>query len=156
MRRQANLWSRFGWAMAALFASFPVAGRIWLGVWSFEGAFALSCVCLIGGTYLYFAGRKGAPPLPDPAAMLEEAIQLADGGEHRRALRLLSRAIRLSPRFWQAWEMRGRLHFAAGDFSAALADFTQAAALAPEEAHLAKLRAEASRLCQAQEQFPPL
>jgi tetratricopeptide (TPR) repeat protein len=142
MRAQARQWSRIAWALAALFASLPVTGRILLGTWGFEGSAALACLCLIAGTYLHFLGRRHTPALADPAAMLDEAIQLAGAGRTRQAVRLLTRAIRLSPRFWQAMELRGRLYLAMGNPTAAFADFTEAIALAPEEPQLRALLAE--------------
>lgn len=143
MRSRALQWSRIACAMAALFASLPVAGRILLGTWGFDGAAALACLCLLIGMYLYVLGRRSVPALPDPAAMLEEAIELAASGRTKRAVRLLTRAIRLSPRFWQAFEMRGKLYLQTGNPSAALDDFSAAAALAPEELHLQALLASA-------------
>ncbi len=139
MRARARQWSRIAWAMSALFASLPVAGRILLGTWGFEGATALACLCLIAGTYLHFLGRRSMPALADPAAMLDEAVQLVREGRTRQAVRLLTRSIRLSPRFWQARELRGRLYLAMGNPGAALADFTEAVALAPEEPRLRAL-----------------
>ncbi len=129
--------------MAALFASLPVAGRLVLGTWGFEGSAALACLCLIAGIYLHFVGRREVPALADPAAMMEEAIQLITSGRTTQALRLLTRVIRLSPRFWQARELRGRLYLALGDPAAAVADLTEAVALAPEESQLRALLAEA-------------
>ena len=129
--------------MAALFASLPVAGRILLGTWGFEGSTALACLCLILGTYLHFVGRRNSPALSDPAGMLDEAVQLAADGRTKQAMRLLTRAIRLSPRFWQALELRARLYLAMGNAGGAVADLTQAIALAPGEPQLYSLRGQA-------------
>jgi tetratricopeptide (TPR) repeat protein len=129
--------------MAALFASLPVAGRLLLGTWGFEGSTALACLCLILGTYLHFVGRRNAPALSDPAGMLDEAMQLVAAGQTKQAMRLLTRVIRLSPRFWQALQWRGQLFLAMGDSGAALADLSNAIALAPGEPQLYNLRGQA-------------
>ena len=148
MRAKARQWSRSALALAALFASLPIAGRILLGTWTFDGAAAIAGLCFIVGLYLYFVGRRGAPALPDPAAMLEEAIQLATEGKTAKAVRLLTRAHRLTPDFWQALELRGKLYLATENFDGAIADFTAAIALAPGEPQLRELLDRArSRLC---------
>jgi Flp pilus assembly protein TadD len=143
MRSRARQWSRSAWALAALFASLPVAGRLLLGTWGFEGSTALACLCLILGTYLHFVARRSAPALSDPAAMLDEAMQRVAAGQTKQAMRMLTRAIRLSPRFWQALQWRGQLFLAMGDSDAALADLSGAIAIAPGEPQLYNLRGRA-------------
>ncbi len=151
MRAKARQWSRSALALAALFASLPVAGRIVLGTWSFDGATGVAAICFIVGIYLHLVGRRGSPALPDPAAMLEEAIQLVAEGKIAKAIRLLTRAHRFSPDFWQAIELRGKLYLATGRIDAAIADFTAASALAPGEPQLRQLLEDArSRLCLGQ------
>ena len=73
------------WAMAAIFGSLPVASRVFLGAWGFEGAAELACLCAILGGYLTIRGRK-LRAIPDPATMLEEATLLASTGRVDRAI----------------------------------------------------------------------
>jgi tetratricopeptide (TPR) repeat protein len=133
-------WSRTAFALAALFASFPIVGRLILGEWAFEGATGIAGLWLALGAYLYVRERR-VRPAPDPAAMLDDAIQSAGAGDARRALRLLDRAITQNPWFWQAYQCRGELRLRAGDPESALEDFDEAIRLAPDEAHLRELRA---------------
>jgi tetratricopeptide (TPR) repeat protein len=127
--------------MAALFASLPLASKLFLGSWGFDGAPGIACLCLIAAAYLYFAGRPRRPPIPDSATILGEAIRLAASGETGRGIALLDEALRLSPRLWQAREYRGQIHFGQLDAAeSALQDFTEAIRLAPGEAHLYILR----------------
>jgi hypothetical protein len=121
MRSRARQWSRSAWALAALFASLPVAGRLLLGTWGFEGSTALACLCLILGTYLHFVGRRSAPALSDPAAMLDEAMQRVAAGQ--------TKAIALAPGEPQLYNLRGQAFAAAGDQEAAQRDYQTAAAL---------------------------
>jgi tetratricopeptide (TPR) repeat protein len=132
-------WSRTAFALAALFASFPIVGRIVLGEWEFEGAGGIAGLWLAAGSYLYVRSRR-VKAAPDPSAMLDEAVRLASVGETESAAALLDRAIRENPWFWQAHQCRGELRFAAGDREGAIADFDEAIRLAPGEAHLRELR----------------
>src|ERR1035441_1001287 len=69
------------WRWAFLFASLPLAGKLFPGGWGFDGAPGIACLCLVAAAYLYFAGRERRPPIPDSAAILDEAIRLAALGE---------------------------------------------------------------------------
>jgi tetratricopeptide (TPR) repeat protein len=144
---RARQWSRTAWAMALLFASLPVACRLFVGAWGFDGAFEVSCFCLVLGTYLHLLSRRSLPALPDAATLLDRAIRLALEGRTDRAILLLTEAIRLSPRLWQAFQYRGELYLLEPEtVAAALDDFTEAIRLAPEEPHLYALREQAHRL----------
>src|SRR5437016_1005890 len=96
----ARKWSRGAWALALLFASLPLASKLLLGVWGFDGAAELSFLCLMLGTYLHFLSRRRAKALRDSAAILEQAIQTAASGDLDGAIGLLTNAARLSPRLW--------------------------------------------------------
>jgi tetratricopeptide (TPR) repeat protein len=149
MTRQARArqWSRAAWAMAILFASLPVACRVFVGAWGFEGAFEISCLCLVLGTYLHLLSRRSLPAIPDAATLLDRAIRLALEGQTDRGILLLTDAIRLNPRLWQAFQYRGELYLLQSQtLDAALNDFTEAIRLAPEEPHLYVLRGQAHRL----------
>ena len=127
--------------MALLFASLPVAGKLFLGNWDFDGAWGLAGLCLIAATYLYFAGRDPRPPIPDSATLLGEAIRLASLGKTRRGLAVLNKALRLSPRLWQARQYSGQMRLAQPEAAeSALRDFTEAIRMAPREPHLYILR----------------
>ena len=132
--------------MAGLFGSLPVASKLLLGDWGFEGAAEVSCLCLILGTYFHIVSRRSAPPVPDPATMLDQAIQLASSGRTDQATALLTEAIRLSPQLWQAYQYRGELYLRQGDSVDALEDLTEAIRLAPEEPHLHLLRGQVHSL----------
>lgn len=132
--------------MSLLFGSLPVASRIFLGAWGFEGAAEISILGLILGTYFYIADRRSFPAIPDAAAMMDHAIRLAALGRTDAAIALLTKVIRLSPRVWQAYQYRGEVYlWRQGSASKALPDFTEAIALAPEEPHLYWLRGQAYR-----------
>jgi tetratricopeptide (TPR) repeat protein len=87
--------------------------------------------------------RRAFRAIPDPAFLLDQANQFATAGRTGRALARLNSAIRLSPRFWQAYQYRGELLFLRQDYEAALRDFDKAVSLAPDESHLYALRAQA-------------
>jgi len=142
---RASQWSRAAWALALLFASLPIAGWLFLGGWGFPGAGELSALCFLLGLYLYIRSRR-ASRLPDSAALLERAIGLAASGQAGEAIAVLTKTIRLSPQFWQAFQHRGSLHLRAHAFQTAIEDFTAAIRLAPEEAHLYALRGQALEL----------
>jgi len=145
-RQRALQWGRTAWTLALLFGSLPVAGRLFLGVWEFEGAAGLACLCLLAGIYFHILGRR-AFTLPDSATMLDRAIRLASSGQTDEAIALLTAAIRLSPRCWQAFQYRGELQLMEGkSLEPALEDLTQAIRLAPGEAHLYVLRGQAYSL----------
>ena len=129
-------------AFAALFASLPLANRLVAGSWRSPGALELAFLCLVAAAYLHVISRKHNVA-PEPAAMLAEAIALAADGHLDRAMARLTETIRVSPWCWQAFEYRGALHLAQGNPGAAVQDITSAIELAPEEAHLYALRAQA-------------
>lgn len=138
---RARQWSRAALALAFLFASLPLASKLLLGSWGFDGATGIACLCLVAAAYLYLAGRERRPPIPDSATILGEAIRLAAAGETAQGIALLNRALRLSPRLWQAREYRGQIRLAEpAAAESALQDFTEAIRLAPGEAHLYILR----------------
>jgi tetratricopeptide (TPR) repeat protein len=139
-------WSRTAFGLALLFGSLPVASRILLGEWAFEGAGGLGCLWAAFGLYLLIRDRRTFRAVPDPAAMLDQANQLAAAGRLDRATARLTVAIKLSPRFWQAYQYRGQLSLRQQRLDAALRDFDTAIELAPHEPHLYELRAEAHLL----------
>jgi len=137
----ARRWCRAALALAFLFASLPLAGKLFLGSWRFDGAAAIACLCLIAAAYLYFVGRERRPPIPDSALILDKAIRLAASGEIDKGLALLDKALQLSPRLWQARQYRGQMRLAEPDAAeSALKEFTEAIRLAPGEPHLYILR----------------
>jgi len=145
-RQLARQWIRIAWAMALLFASMPAASKLFLGVWGFDGAAGIACLCLILGTYFHIVSRRRAPAVPDPASMLDQAIQLARSGQFDPAIVLLTETIRLSPQLWQAFQYRGELYLRKQSFDAAFQDLTEAIRLAPNEPHLYILRGQAYSL----------
>jgi tetratricopeptide (TPR) repeat protein len=133
--------------MALVFGSLPLASRLFLGVWGFDGAAEIACLLLILGAYFHIVSRWRSPTIPDPAAMLDQASQLASSGRIDRAIALLTRAIHQSPQFWQAFQHRGELHLQQEDsVPLALEDFSAAIHLAPREPQLYLLRAHTHRL----------
>jgi tetratricopeptide (TPR) repeat protein len=138
---RARQWRRVALALAALFGTLPVASKLLLGSWGFDGAVELACLCLAAAAYFHLAARERWSPLPDSAAMLDRAIRLAAAGETARGIAVLDEALRLSPRLWQAREYRGQIRLGELDAAArALEDFTEAIRLAPGEPHLSLLR----------------
>jgi tetratricopeptide (TPR) repeat protein len=138
---RARQWWRAALALGLLFASLPLAGRLFLGSWRFDGALDIAGLCVFAAVYLYFVGRGPRPPVPDSAVILHEAIRLAASGATGRGLALLDEALRLDPSLWQAWEYRGQINLGRPDaVESALKDFTEAIRLAPDEAHLYILR----------------
>ena len=126
--------------MAAVFGSLPLAGKLFLGSWDFDGAAGIGCLCLIAGAYFHIVSRR-FPGVPDPATILERAGEHAYEGRSDQAIVLLTEAIRLSPQLWQAFQYRGELYLRQGDhLEAALHDLTEAIRLAPQEPHLYLLR----------------
>jgi Flp pilus assembly protein TadD len=128
--------------MAAVFGSLPLASRIFLGSWGFDGAAELACVCLIAGAYFHIASRR-FPAIPDPATTLERAGERISEGRNDQAIALLTEEIRLSPQLWQAFQYRGELLLGRTQAEAALRDFSEAIRLAPAEVHLYVLRGHA-------------
>lgn len=146
-RARARQWSRAAWALAVLFASLPAAGRLFMGVWTFPSARDAAFLCLALGTYLHFVGRKHLRAEKDNASRLGEALALASEGSSDKAVARLTVLIQRDPRFWQAYQYRGQLHLRQPEtWEAAAQDFTRAIALAPKEAHLYTLRAQAHNL----------
>lgn len=144
---RARQWCRAALALAILFATLPLAAKLFLGSWGFDGAPTIACFCLIAAAYFYFAGREERRAIPDSAAILEAAIRLAAAGEGGRAIGLLDHALRLSPGLWQAWQYRGEIRLAEpGAAELAVDDFSEAIRLAPGEAHLFALRSQAFTL----------
>jgi tetratricopeptide (TPR) repeat protein len=126
--------------MAIVFGSLPLASRIFLGGWGFDGAAEIGCLCLVMGAYFHLVSRR-FPSVPDPATILERAGQHASMGRGDEAIALLTEGIRLSPQLWQAYQYRGELYLRQGNQdAAALRDFSEAIRLAPQEPHLYALR----------------
>jgi tetratricopeptide (TPR) repeat protein len=139
---RARQWSRAAWGLALLFASLPIASWLFLGGWGFPGAGELSAICFLLGLYLYIRSRRMSR-VPDAAAMLEKALGLAADGQAEEAIALLTKTIRLSPYFWQAFQHRGSLNLRANSLHRAIGDFTAAIRMAPGEAYLYALRGQA-------------
>jgi tetratricopeptide (TPR) repeat protein len=138
---QARRWGRAALALAFLFASLPLAGKLFFGGWGFDDAPEIAFLCLIAAAYLYYVGRTGRPTIPDPAVMLDEAIRRAMAGDIDTGLALLDEVLRLNPRLWQAWQYRGQMRLARPEAAeSALQDLTEAIRLAPGEPHLYALR----------------
>jgi Flp pilus assembly protein TadD len=126
--------------MAVVFGSLPVASRIFLGGWGFDGAAEIGGLCLLVGAYFHIVSRRFSA-VPDPATILERAGQCASAGRADQAITLLTEGIRLSPQLWQAFQYRGELYLRQGArVDAALQDFSEAIRLAPGEPHLYLLR----------------
>jgi tetratricopeptide (TPR) repeat protein len=125
--------------MAVVFGSLPVAAKLFLGSWDFDGAAEIGCLCLIAGTYFHVVSRR-FPAVPDPATMLERAGERAAAGRADEAIALLTEGIRLSPQLWQAFQYRGELYLQDEQLEAAIQDFSEAIRLAPREPHLYYLR----------------
>jgi Flp pilus assembly protein TadD len=125
--------------MAVVFGSLPLAAKLFLGSWDFDGAAEIGCLCLIVGTYFHVVSRR-FPAVPDPATILERAGERARAGRPDQAIALLTEGIRLSPQLWQAFQYRGELHLQGEQLEAAIQDFSEAIRLAPREPHLHLLR----------------
>ena len=144
---QARRWCRAALALAFLFASLPLAGKLLFGGWGFDDAAGIAFLCLAAAAYLYFVARTGRPSIPDPAAALDVALRQAAAGETARGLAQLDEILRQNPGLWQAWQYRGQMRLAEPEAAeAALADFTEAIRLAPGEPHLYVLRSHAFTL----------
>lgn len=146
MKYQIRQWSRTAWGLAALFGSLPIAGRLLLGSWEFQQAAVLSVLFFVLGAYLEIRSRR-LRWLRDDASALQKALALAAEGETERAISVLTRVIRLSPRLWQAYQYRGQLRLRQPEgWERALFDFDEAIRLAPQEAHLYTLRSQVHQL----------
>jgi len=144
-RAQARQWSRAAAAVAAVFGTLPIVGRLLFGDWGFDGAWELAGALAILAAYLYLVGRRTYRPIPDSADLLDRAIQIARAGQVEDAIALLTEALRLSPRLWQAHQYRGELMLICRRAVEAREDFRAAIALMPDEPGLRMLleRAEA-------------
>ena len=138
-RSRAREWSRTAFAMAVVFGSLPLAGKLFLGSWDFDGAAEIGCLCLIAGAYFHVVSRR-FPAVPDPATILERAGERAAAGRADQAIALLTEGVRLSPQLWQAFQYRGELYLQGEQLEAAIQDFSEAIRLAPREPHLYLLR----------------
>jgi tetratricopeptide (TPR) repeat protein len=144
---RARQWCRASLALALIFASLPLAGKLFLGSWRFDGALDMAGLCMLAAAYLYFVERDRRPQTPDSAVILGKALQLAAAGATGHGLALLDEALRLDPGLWQAWEYRGQIHLLEpGGTESALEDFTEAIRLAPDEPHLYILRGHVLKL----------
>jgi tetratricopeptide (TPR) repeat protein len=143
IRLRARQWSRASWALAALFASLPLSCRLLLGEWGFESAGGVAALFLVAGIYLHILARRAARALPDPAEMLDRALEMARLGQMEEALAILTEAIRLSPWLWQAYQYRGELRLLQQLPDRAAEDFKEAIRLAPNEPHLRELLEQA-------------
>src|SRR5260370_40052509 len=92
-RLRARQWSRTAFAMAAVFGSLPLASRIFLGGWGFDGAMEIGCLCLMAGIYFHIVSRR-FPAVPDPATILERAGRRAAAGRSDPAIALPTGTIR--------------------------------------------------------------
>jgi cytochrome c-type biogenesis protein CcmH/NrfG len=139
----ARRWSRAAWALALVFGSLPIVGRLVEGDWEFVSAAEIACVLLIAGAYFHFRSRRHITK-PDPATLLDQANQFAANGRTDRAVALLTKTIRQSPKLWQAYQYRGELRLRMGQVELAAQDFSDAIRLAPDEPHLRVLLAQAA------------
>jgi hypothetical protein len=134
----ARQWRHAALALAVLFASLPLMGKLFLNSWRFDGALQIAGLCLFAAGYLYFVGRESQPPTPDLSAISDEAFRLAASAEAgsfeepeaaEAALRDLTEAIRLAPGEPHFYILRSRLFALLGHDSAARADLETAARL---------------------------
>ena len=86
------------------------------------------------------------PTIPDSATLMDRASRLTASGRMAKAISVLTKALGLDRRLWQAFQYRAELRASQGDYRGALEDVSQAIRLAPREEHLYQLRA---RLYQA-------
>jgi len=127
----ARQWRWAALALAVLFASLPLAAKLLLRSWEFDGAHGIACLLLaVAGSLLRRAREAGADPRS--RCHPDAAIRVVALGQTDRGLALLDEALRLSPRLWQARQYRGEMRLAASDAAeSALQDFTEAIRLAP-------------------------
>ena len=146
-RLRVRQWSRAAWALAVLFASLPVASRVFLGRWGFDAATEMAAICGVLGAWLHILGRRRARPDPDPAHELDLAMEMARAGRLEEAIGRLSETIRVNPHLWQAFQYRGELYLLRPETCLqAIRDFEEALRLMPEEPHLYQLRDYARNL----------
>jgi tetratricopeptide (TPR) repeat protein len=132
--------------MALVFGSLPLVGRLVLGTWEFGGAAEIAGLALLVGAYFQWRVWRIAA-IPDAATLLDRASRLAASGRVERAVAVLTKAIRQSPKLWQAYQYRGELYLrSCRDAALAVRDFSDAIKLAPNETHLYVLREEANNL----------
>jgi len=141
----ARQWSRAAWALALLFGSLPLVGRLVMGDWEFVSAAEVSCLLLMAGAYFHVRSRRHLTK-PDPATLLDQASQFAANGRADKALAMLTKTIRQSPKLWQAYQYRGELRLRLGQVELAAQDFSDAIRLAPDEPHLRGLLEQAASL----------
>jgi tetratricopeptide (TPR) repeat protein len=111
-----------------------------LGSWAFPEGLGLACLCGIAAAYFHIMSRRRMRALPDPAKIIEVAVELAYKGKMDQAIALLTKEIRRSPKLWQLHQYRGQLHMLNGAADLALLDINEAIQLAPNEAELYNLR----------------
>lgn len=92
-----------------------------------------------------FRRLTGRSPSPATAAYDEAAAALADGDAERGAA-CIQQALAADPAHADSYFLRGRAHFAQGDFAAAKADFTEAARLSHLDHQAYHRTASAARL----------
>src|SRR5260370_42531414 len=97
-RLRARQWSRTAFAMAVVFGSLPLASRIFLGGWGFDGAAEIACLCLMAGAYFHIVSRR-FPAVPGPATRLERAAACASSGHDDQAIGLVTQSILRIPQF---------------------------------------------------------
>jgi tetratricopeptide (TPR) repeat protein len=73
---------------------------------------------------------------------LERGLEYLENAEHRRAIACFTEAIRLSPRFTEAYLARACAYDEKGDLDLAIADCTEVIRLDPERAIAYHLRGE--------------
>ena len=144
-RGRARQWSRTAFALAALFASFPIAGRLLLGEWTFEGATGLAGLWLAIGVYLHIRSRRMKGD-PDPRRYSTKRCNSSRRANPTAPSRCSTVRFRRSPRFWQAYQYRGEARLQFGKVSAALADIDEAIRLAPRGTAAIRLRSRAESL----------
>ena len=123
-----------------------MAARIVLGAWAFQEAGAISVICFAIAAYLHLRSRGRMPTIPDGATLMDRASRLTASVRMAKAISVLTKALGLDRRLWQAFQYRAELRASQGDYRGALEDVSQAIRLAPREEHLYQLRA---RLYQA-------
>jgi tetratricopeptide (TPR) repeat protein len=137
-------WSKAALGLALLFGSLPLVGRVVLGDWEFTGAGEIAVLLAGLGVYLHIRARRYHSK-PDLAILLDQASKLAADGRTDRAIALLTKTTRQSPRLWQAYQYRGQLRLRTGEYALAAQDFSEAIRMAPEEPHLHVLMEEAEK-----------
>lgn len=118
-----------------------MAARIVLGVWAFQEAAAIAVICFALAGYLHLRSRSRIPTIPDSAAMMDRASRLTASGRMARAISVLTKALGLDRKLWQAFQYRAELRASQRDYRGALDDISEAIRLAPREPHLYLLRA---------------